>query len=298
MKKAFLILVILLLITISSFALADVWVCPICGKTNTTNFCTFCGTKHDSWRCPNCGENNSNAFCGTCGTAKPSDIHLFTLLMNGQAMNDTIADGEILLFKASEPLSIKRFCIVAVTYPGEESDKLIKRLIGLPGDQVRLENGQLYVNGTAYEEPYVNDEYRTGPLNTTEEYTVPKKGDAFIVHFEDNRHSFLLNGERWPLRNSVMKCRDETGKALTIRDGGRTFVYDRKTYNQEDQAHAEELTKLLISISDKKFTVDEDYYFVMGDHRNNSSDSRSQGALCSSLILGEMINKTAPERNP
>jgi hypothetical protein len=127
---------------------------------------------------------------------------------------------------------------------------------------------------------------------------VPKKGDAFIVHFEDNRHSFLLNGERWPLRNSVMKCRDETGKALTIRDGGRTFVYDRKTYNQEDQAHAEELTKLLISISDKKFTVDEDYYFVMGDHRNNSSDSRSQGALCSSLILGEMINKTAPERNP
>ena len=34
------------------------------------------------------------------------------------------------------------------------------------------------------------------------------------------------------------------------------------------------------------YTVPQDQYFVMGDHRNNSNDSRSQGALSRSMIIG------------
>jgi signal peptidase I len=241
--------------------------------------------------------------------------------VDGHSMDDTLADQEIMLVSKYDYNSVwlsfpwqsneakenaprinlfgnpKQFDVVICRYPGRGDTNFVKRVIGLPGDKVRLENGQLYVNGTAYEEPYVNDEYRTGSLNTMDEYTVPKKGDGFTVHFEDNRYSFLLNGERWSLSNTVMKCKDENGKALTIKDGGRTFVYDGKTYNQDDQEHAEALAKLLTDISDKNFTVDEDYYFVMGDHRNNSNDSRSQGAIDRSMIIGHVRRVVFPFGN-
>ncbi len=34
--------------------------------------------------------------------------------------------------------------------------------------------GYLYVNGEKYIEPYINDEYRSGPLNSFKAYTVPE----------------------------------------------------------------------------------------------------------------------------
>ena len=232
--------------------------------------------------------------------------------VDGHSMDDTLDDKEIMLVSKYDYNSVwfcfpwqsaeakenmprinlfgnpKQFDVVICRYPGRGDTNFVKRVIGLPGDTVKLENGQLSVNGTAYAEPYVNDEYRTGSLNTLDDYTVPKKGDGFTVHFEDNRYSFLLNGKRWPLNSTVMKCKDEAGKAMIIRDSGRTFVYDGKTYNQDDQEHAEALAKLLTDISDKNFTVDEDYYFVMGDHRNNSNDSRSQGSLPRDMIIGHV----------
>jgi signal peptidase I len=238
--------------------------------------------------------------------------------VDGHSMDDTLDDKEIMLVSKFDYNSVwfsfpwqsneakenaprinlfgnpKQFDVVICRYPGRGDTNFVKRVIGLPGDKVKLENGQLYVNGTAYEEPYVNDEYRTGSLNTMDEYTVPKKGDGFTVHFEDNRYSFLLNGEKLALSNTVMKCKDEAGKGLTIKDGGKTFVYDGKTYNQDDQEHAEALAKLLTEISDKQFTVDEDYYFVMGDHRNNSNDSRSQGAIDRSMIIGHVRQVVYP----
>ena len=241
--------------------------------------------------------------------------------VDGHSMDDTLADKEIMLVSKYDYNSVwlsfpwqsdeakenaprlnlfgnpKQFDVVICRYPGRGDTNFVKRVIGLPGDTVKLEDGQLYVNGTAYEEPYVNDEYRTGSLNTMSDYTVPKKGDGFTVHFEDNRYSFLLNGERWQISNTVMRCRDEAGKQLTVRDGGRTFVYDGKTYNQDDQEHAEELAELLTAISDKSFTVDEDYYFVMGDHRNNSNDSRSQGAIDRSMIIGHVRRVVFPFGN-
>ena len=44
----------------------------------------------------------------------------------------------------------------------------------------------------------------------------------------------------------------------------------------------------------KELTVSEDYYFVMGDHRNNSNDSRFVGALERSAILGHVERVVFP----
>ena len=48
---------------------------------------------------------------------------------------------------------------ILVFDPTHEPDlKLVKRLMGMPGDTLRMENGVLFVNGNALEEPYVKEE--------------------------------------------------------------------------------------------------------------------------------------------
>ena len=55
---------------------------------------------------------------------------------------------------------IQRGDTVVFQFPGDTSKSYIKRIIGLPGDEVVIDHGTVYVNGTALNEPYVKPEYR------------------------------------------------------------------------------------------------------------------------------------------
>jgi signal peptidase I len=57
---------------------------------------------------------------------------------------------------------IDRGDIVVFHYPRDPSKSYIKRVIGVAGDQVRIEDGVVYVNGLALEEPYVPPAYEDG----------------------------------------------------------------------------------------------------------------------------------------
>jgi signal peptidase I len=54
---------------------------------------------------------------------------------------------------------IQRGDIVVFRYPRDTSKSYIKRVIGVAGDHVRIENGQVYVNDEAVDEDYVPSEY-------------------------------------------------------------------------------------------------------------------------------------------
>jgi signal peptidase I len=54
---------------------------------------------------------------------------------------------------------IQRGDIVVFRYPPDTSKSYIKRVIGVAGDRVRIEAGQVYVNGEALEEDYVPTDY-------------------------------------------------------------------------------------------------------------------------------------------
>ncbi|MCC7154084.1 MAG: signal peptidase I [Bryobacterales bacterium] len=49
---------------------------------------------------------------------------------------------------------VKRGDIVVFRYPVDTKQMFVKRVIGIPGDRIRIENKQVYLNGVALEEPY------------------------------------------------------------------------------------------------------------------------------------------------
>jgi signal peptidase I len=54
---------------------------------------------------------------------------------------------------------IERGDIVVFRYPRDTSKSYIKRVIGIAGDHIRIEDGQVYVNGEAIAEAYVPNDY-------------------------------------------------------------------------------------------------------------------------------------------
>jgi signal peptidase I len=56
--------------------------------------------------------------------------------------------------------AIDRGDVVVFRYPRDPEKSYIKRVIALPGDDLRIDHGRVYVNGKLVREPYVPLEYR------------------------------------------------------------------------------------------------------------------------------------------
>ena len=66
---------------------------------------------------------------------------------------------------------IHRSDIVVFRFPLDPTKSYIKRVVGLPGDEVEVIRGQLYINGKRIDEPYIREEFRD--LGTYPPITVP-----------------------------------------------------------------------------------------------------------------------------
>jgi signal peptidase I len=56
--------------------------------------------------------------------------------------------------------NISRGDVVVFHYPRDPEKSYIKRIIALPGDSLRIDDGRVYVNGQLVDEPYVPRRYR------------------------------------------------------------------------------------------------------------------------------------------
>ena len=104
--------------------------------------------------------------------------------VNGDSMNPTLKDGEIMILnKIGYSINgVERFDIVVVDYNG---DKLIKRVIGLPGETVEYKDDTLYINGKKIEENFKkNGKTNDYSIIETGYKTIPK--DKYFV-VGDNR---------------------------------------------------------------------------------------------------------------
>ena len=103
--------------------------------------------------------------------------------VSGDSMVPTLNDGDIMILdKIGYKINgLDRFDIVVVDYKDE---KIIKRVIGLPGDHNEYKDNKLYINGKLVEEEYKRKETSDFILELLGENTIPK--DKYLV-LGDNR---------------------------------------------------------------------------------------------------------------
>ena len=88
-------------------------------------------------------------------------INLVTarIRVEGISMEPSLHDEQFLVvnrlaYRWKEP---QRGDIIVFRFPSDPKRRFIKRVIGLPSDVVSVDDGQLYVNGLALDEPYITD---------------------------------------------------------------------------------------------------------------------------------------------
>lgn len=127
--------------------------------------------------------------------------------MENTIMTNDCIMGFRLAYTFSEP---KRGDIIIFKYPDDETQKYVKRIIGLPGDNIYIENGEIYINGsvTPYQESYLKEEWviANGPY----EFQVPE--DSYLV-LGDNRNN-SLDARYWT--NKYVTKDKIIGKALFV----------------------------------------------------------------------------------
>jgi signal peptidase I len=186
------------------------------------------------------------------------------------SMEETLLVGDHILvnkflYRFTSP---KRFDIFVFKYPWENDRDFIKRVIALPGDRVQVRGRQVYINERPLEEPYAHYiaapfmEHDFGPL------VVPKKGDTIEIRSD---HHLYLNQEPIPIPPGRYYPRDH-GSAMT---GFEVF------YGQLFPPG----TTLLNTTG--PIAVEYNYYFALGDNRDNSKDSRYWGFVRSTRIKGK-----------
>ncbi len=99
-------------------------------------------------------------------------VNLLTarIRVEGDSMEPSLYDGEFVVVNRLAYLleSPRRGDIIVFKFPLNPDRRFIKRVIGLPGDAVRVQEGQVFINGDPLAEPYIaarpayNDEWRVG----------------------------------------------------------------------------------------------------------------------------------------
>jgi len=125
--------------------------------------------------------------------------------VDGLSMNPTLQNGEyILVSKLSYKIGTpSRGDIIVFSYPADQRQDLIKRVIGLPGETVTIRNNEVLINGAKLDEPYIAQE----PIYSGE-WTVGE-GELFVLG--DNRND-SKDSHQWGL----LPQENIIGKALLI----------------------------------------------------------------------------------
>lgn len=166
----------------------------------------------------------------------PSQSMEPTLLVGDHLLvNKFIFEGSGAWYEKLLPYrAVRRGDIIVFRFPYDDHEHYVKRVIGLPGERIRIIDQQLFIDEAPFPEPYAyHDLTAYDPLS---ENFPPPPG-----HF------------------ALMGLRPEWAAQIT-------------TY-----------------IRDGELVVPPDRYFVMGDNRNDSSDSRSWGFVDRDAIIGRPI---------
>ena len=216
----------------------------------------------------------------------------------------------------------KKGDVLIFKYPRDKYVKYVKRCVAGPGDTLLVKQKKLYVNGKIVP-MWKNGKYLTAPMqrqyrlpdiflssktNINKDNIgpiyVPKSGDVFPINRETNWRFLLpiilMEGHTVTLNN------EEVNYKFTLQDPNELFRRKGKQVVYDDYfPKGNLLTPWSKAIKDEHFqfllidgkplsewteyTVTQNYYWAMGDNRDDSLDSRYWGYIPENNILGEAL---------
>ena len=119
--------------------------------------------------------------------------------VDGDSMKNTLKNGDILLlYKLG---SINRLDIIVLDEE-KDNEKIIKRVIGLPGETVAIKKGKIYIN-----DKVIDDEYAYGETSDYDKVTL--EDDEYFI-LGDNR--LISKDSRYfgPIKENEIKGKKES----------------------------------------------------------------------------------------
>ncbi|MBI4417850.1 MAG: signal peptidase I [Ignavibacteriales bacterium] len=174
---------------------------------------------------------------------------------------------------------VRRGDIVVFEYPalagsteGEGNDvNYIKRCVGIPGDAVELRKGKVFINGR--ELLFSRNVKMTDPAGSSLRFggAWPVPGSGFT---EDDFGPVVV-----PRRGEVVRItadNAEEWKLLLHREGSELQVLQDGSVTIDGERV-------------DSYTIKSNYYFMLGDNRHNSLDSRFWGFVPEENLIGEAL---------
>lgn len=206
--------------------------------------------------------------------------------------------------------------VIIFKFPRDPHQKYVKRCVAGPGDTLEVRNKQLFVNGNKSPLP-PHGKYIMPPLSDTfvqqdiflgtqgnkdffRPLRIPKKGDTLLVSPENAKlllHLMLLDGHDLSLRSGTKSYNFTmvSPNELYRRKGDSYVFNDYFPKGNLLTPWSSHLPSGTLYIDDlpihemEEYIVEQDYFWAMGDNRDDSLDSRYWGFVPGNNILGEAM---------